>query len=969
MTPRQIIVAAAVLALLAIPSARAADPASTAAARSAFAAAAALHNREAWDLAAEEWQAFLEAHPDDPLAAKARCYLGVCQAALDQWPAAEATLARVIRDGGDPEAVSLAGWERARGTFVRAREQAEADAFRVAAERLQQWLDQTPRHPEAATARHLLGESLWQAGRRPEALDAWRRFLRDHPESPLEPDVLYALGVGEAETGAAAEAAATLSRFATRHPQHPLAADVALWRADLATAAGDTDAAASMLEALVTTHPARAAEALERLGRIREASGDWPGASAAYESLVRDHPASPLVAAARVAAGRALIAAGRPGDARTMLLEATTHAGAEAVLAAHHLARLELDADRPDAALERADAGLAAAAALDATTKPDNDAMAMLQFDRAAALRRIPARREETVAACDAVIAARPAAPLAAAAATLAAATLLDLGEADAALARAEAMLARTPDEAPTRDPRRDAELVRAEALAALGRNADAAEAFARFTATHPEAPRVAGAWYRLGELRRDDGDLRAALEAFTAAREASPAGPRAADALLAAGWCRQALGETPAAIAAWTEVLTSDPDTPAASAARLARADAYRQDGDFAAALRDVRLLVADASDAVDPQTRGQARLLEGLCLAGSGDTEAATTVLAALARDQPEFSAADRVLYELAAVHERDGASTEAEAALTTLVERFPESPLAAAAWVAIGEARRKADDLDAATVACNRALKAITDPAGPLAERAWHTLGWIEVAREDHDAAVAAFSKQLEAVPGGPLAADAEALRGQSLLALDRVAEAREAFAAALADPGALSSPEMRAATYVRAAEAAAADDAWETSLAIATGFLAAEPGSPQAPQATYAAAWALQHLGRLDEARGRYAQIAAGPPTDLAARARLMEGEVLFEQGDHREAIKAFFKVAYGFGAEESPAPFHPWQAQATYEAARCFEVLERPDQARDLYAELVARYPDAEQVPAARRRLAALGPRPAGATPR
>lgn len=962
-----VVLAAYLVAVMAV--AGGAEPASSAAARSAYAAAAALHNREAWDLAAEEWEAFLAAHPHDPLVPKARCYLGVCRASLDQWPAAEATFARVIRDGGDPEAVTLARWERARGTFTRARKRDDATAFLEAAECLQQFLEAAPRHPEAAAARHLLGESLWQANRRAEALDTWRRFLRDHPESPLEPDVLYALGIGEAESGAAAEATATLGRFATEHPQHPLAADVALWRADLTAAAGDAERAESMLEAVVTTHPTRAAEALERLGRLREGRGDWAGAGAAYEAIVRDHPAAPGAPAARVAAGRALIAAGRPDEARTILLSATKHGGAEAVIAAHHLARLDLDADLLDAALARVDAGLAAAAALDTAAGLAPDAVAMLHLDRAAALRRIPDRREEAVAACDTVIAARPGGPLATAAATLAAATLLDLGSADEALARAEAVLADTPDEEATRDARRDAELVRAESLAALGRTADAAEAFARFAALRPDDPRAAAAWYRLGTLRRDDGAFSAACEAFMAARAAAPAGPRAADALLAAGWCRQALGEPAAAIAAWSEVLTAYPDTPAATAARLARADASRQAGDLAAALRDVRVLMAAGSDAVDPQTRGQARLLEGLCLAGTGDDAAATTVLAALAEDQPAFSAADRVLYELAAAHGRRGAEADAEAALTALVERFSDSPLAPAAWVAIGEARRKAGDLDAATLACNRALQAITDPAGPLAERALHTLGWIEVARADHAAAVAAFARQLETVPGGPLAADAESLRGQSLLALERVAEARRAFDAALADPAAFSSPELRAATYVRAAEAAAIADDWETSLAIATRFLAAEPGSPQAPQATYAAAWALQHLGRLDEARSRYAHIAAGPPTELAARARLMEGEVLFEQGDHRGAIKAFFKVAYGFGAEASPAPFHAWQAQATFEAARCFEVLERPDQARDLYAELVARYPDAEQVPAARRRLAALGPRPAGATSR
>ena len=120
------------------------------------------------------------------------------------------------------------------------------------------------------------------------------------------------------------------------------------------------------------------------------------------------------------------------------------------------------------------------------------------------------------------------------------------------------------------------------------------------------------------------------------------------------------------------------------------------------------------------------------------------------------------------------------------------------------------------------------------------------------------------------------------------------------------------------------------------------------------------WALQNLGKLDEALAAYRALADRGRTELAARARLMEGEVLFEQGNHKDAIKAFFKVAYGFGEKQAPAAFHPWQAQATFEAARCFEVLEKPDQAAKLYGELVDRYPDSEQTPAARKRLEALG---------
>jgi TolA-binding protein len=165
------------------------------------------------------------------------------------------------------------------------------------------------------------------------------------------------------------------------------------------------------------------------------------------------------------------------------------------------------------------------------------------------------------------------------------------------------------------------------------------------------------------------------------------------------------------------------------------------------------------------------------------------------------------------------------------------------------------------------------------------------------------------------------------GESLLTQGKPAEAERAFNAALADPAKLSGAGIRGAAFVRACEAAAAQEKWAESLAIAERFRAVDPQSPQAAEGRYAAAWARQNLGRLAEALDGYRAVADGPRTELAARARLMEGEVLFEQGNHKDAIKAFFKVAYGFGERQAPPAFHPWQAQATYEAARCFEVLE------------------------------------------
>lgn len=970
-TTRRILVAALVAWTAGAGSVPAAEPTTSTAARAAYAAAAALHNREAWDLAAEEWEAFLAAHPRDALAPRARCYLGVCQKKTDRWPTAIETFRAVIAAGADPEAVALARWELAQGTFIAAQTTGVPEDYRAAIERLREMITTTPQHPQAAAATHLLGEALWQAGLRDDAISTWRRFVADHDRSPLLPEVLYALGVGAAETGDPSTAAHTLARFAADFPNHRLAPDVALWRADLASEDGDLEAAESILTALAAA-PARAAEALDRLGRVRERRGDRAGAVAAYTTLARDHGTTPLAAAARVAAGRVLLEDGQPDAARQPLETALADGGVAAVTAAHLLCHIALDRGEVDRALEIVAGGLSAAEALPDRAVLEPEAVPVLQLDRADALRRVPARREECVAACDALQAAHPDSPLAASAATIAALTLLDLGRPDAALDRADGVLAAFGARADTADAVVRASLVRVEALVALDRSADAAAALERILAESPEGPQATAAWYRLGQLRRAEADHEAAYAAFVRCHETAPQGPRAAAALLAAAQSQAALERLPDALVTWTAVIDSFPRDPAARSARLARAEALRRRGNATAALADARAVLEEplsADDAAQAAARVDARLIEGLCLVATGDDAAAAETFAALLRDTPDAPVADRALHELGFAHERRGATADALRAYTTLVERFPGSPWAASSWLAIGELRWDAADHAAAAAAYTSALDAAADPSGPIAERALHKLGWTHALRGDQTAAAEAFTRQLAAAPDGPLAADGRAMLGQSLLASDRVADARTVLAAALADPAAFSSPEMRASAFVRAAEAAARDEAWQESLDLSSRFLAAEPGSPQAPQARYAAAWALQHLGRLDEARGRFAAIADGPPTDLAARARLMEGEVLFEQGDHRAAIKAFFKVAYGFGGADAPTAFHPWQAQATFEAARCFEVLGQREQARGLYGELIERYPEAEQVPAARRRLAALTDAVADPSPR
>jgi TolA-binding protein len=97
---------------------------------------------------------------------------------------------------------------------------------------------------------------------------------------------------------------------------------------------------------------------------------------------------------------------------------------------------------------------------------------------------------------------------------------------------------------------------------------------------------------------------------------------------------------------------------------------------------------------------------------------------------------------------------------------------------------------------------------------------------------------------------------------------------------------------------------------------------------------------------------YRSVIAKTNREVAARAQFMIGEIFFQRKKHADAIKTFYKVIYGYS-------YPQWQANATFEAARCFEVLKKKDQAVKLYEELLEKYPKSDKASPARQRLNSL----------
>ncbi len=77
-----------------------------------------------------------------------------------------------------------------------------------------------------------------------------------------------------------------------------------------------------------------------------------------------------------------------------------------------------------------------------------------------------------------------------------------------------------------------------------------------------------------------------------------------------------------------------------------------------------------------------------------------------------------------------------------------------------------------------------------------------------------------------------------------------------------------------------------------------------------------------------------------------------GELTFQKEAYRDAIPKYYNVIYGY-------KFPDLQADACYEAARCFEAIKQVNQARNMYQMIVTKFPNSPKAPIAANKLKQL----------
>ena len=130
------------------------------------------------------------------------------------------------------------------------------------------------------------------------------------------------------------------------------------------------------------------------------------------------------------------------------------------------------------------------------------------------------------------------------------------------------------------------------------------------------------------------------------------------------------------------------------------------------------------------------------------------------------------------------------------------------------------------------------------------------------------------------------------------------------------------------------------------------------SPWRFDARYGVGWAWQGQKNYDQAVNVYTQLSRDTAGEVAAKAQLQIGLCRRDQKRLPEAALALLVVPFTYDYPE-------WSAAALFEAARCFEKLKKPAEARAQLARVVEQFKQTKWADMAAKQLAAL---PSNAVP-
>lgn len=725
-------------------------------------------------------------------------------------------------------------------------------------------------------AAYWLAKCELRADKAKPAADRLGAALERFPDSRLRPEMTYDRAVALLRANEAEQAHAVLDEFRDRFTDHALTADAVHLSASIAHQQEDHEACLADAEEFLKKFPTHAAApAVEFLAAESTLlSGDDEGAAKAYAKFLAGREGDPRIEKAAFRLGTVLHRLGRGEEARLHLERVARGKQTRE----EFRPALLLLGDLSFAAGDWADAErrLADYMALDAAGAGADDAQLKLGLARA---------RQD-----------RPA----------------------EALACFDDLLARFKE-----SPHRlQATFERGQALVALKRPDEAADAFDRVLADGADSRFAAYAHNHLGAIVSTRGDKKTAAEHFAMAAALGEGTDLEADALFEQARSLAAASQHEQAATTYATLLHDFPEHRLApeSAARLAIS------------------------------TSRQDKHAEALAAITDAEKKHGAALPATLR---------DSLAYEKAWCLRKLDRGEEAAPICRELMARA-EPTLKAYAAVDLAELEAEAGRHAPAAEILRTVLAAKPPPPPDVARRGAYQLGVCAFRTEKFEEAAAMMQRFLEAPPpagAGPadaaLNASASLVAGESCLKLGRHKQAAEHLKRVV--EGHPKDP-TRPTALLRLGEAQAVLQLWADSEKTFNAYLAEFSAAELWFQAKFGSAWAMENQGRIDDALKAYREVVDRHQGPTAARAQFQVGECLFAKKEYETAARELLKVDILYDYPE-------WSAAALYEAGRCFESMNDLDNARKQFELVRAQHGQTRWASLAGERLAATKTKP------
>ena len=417
-----------------------------------------------------------------------------------------------------------------------------------------------------------------------------------------------------------------------------------------------------------------------------------------------------------------------------------------------------------------------------------------------------------------------------------------------------------------------------------------AKETLQKLIADFPQSKVLDRAHFRLGECAAAANDPKTAEAEYRLVVKKSPASSLLPYALRGLGWALFDQKEYATAEDAFNTLVEKYPDQRLKFRSLYARGLARFYLGKFDEAVADLQAFLS--AGGIELVEKSDARYVLGLSLAGQKKPAEAAAVFRTLLNEDPKYAVADKVYYELAWALKSAGKEKESVEAFAELIKQCPESPYVAEGQFCVGEAAYKEGKYQAAAAAYAAAL----DKAGKsdLGEKAAHKLGWAyfrqaekgsdlfspkssqgservagENGSDPFSTAQQAFTYQRATWPKGPLAADAAFMEAECLFKQKKYSDAAAAFEhvkeTSSIDYQVLSllhgaqAQDALALAMLRPDQEKQRTETWQKGLALLERLIKENPEAAYLPDALYERGWALQNLGRLDDAMVDYQRV--------------------------------------------------------------------------------------------------------------